>query len=199
MTKPESTLEYPLSKIVPFTEHKDTICRGGVAYTIKNCVFHASAHQAILSPDADEVTVPPSTTVAPGIDALPYILLPLAGPEELDLEDQEKLPSALQFLPPTKKREPDSVLRLTHVETLLLLCTTRWARDFLRANGVYEIIRATHSEETVDKVSEHIERLVQLIKGAEGPETTGDRIGTATTSVEGHEDSDDEDNKIEEV
>jgi hypothetical protein len=123
----------------------------------------------------------------------------------------------LQFLPPTKKREPDSVLRLTHVETLLLLCTTRWARDFLRANGVYEIIRATHSEETVDKVrsnylcsetiperrvvkvSEHIERLVQLIKGAEGPETTGDRIGTATTSVEGHEDSDDEDNKIEEV
>lgn len=41
---------------------------------------------AILSPDADEVAVLPSTTVAPGIDALPYILLPLAGPEELDLE-----------------------------------------------------------------------------------------------------------------
>ncbi|KAF8552878.1 DUF383-domain-containing protein [Imleria badia] len=195
VTKPESALEYPLAKIVPFTEHKDTIRRGGVAYTIKNCAFHASAHQAILSPDTDKVAVPPSTIVAPGIDALPYILLPLAGPEELDLEDQEKLPSALQFLPPTKNREPDSALRLAHVETLLLLCTTRWGRDFLRANGVYEIIRATHLEETVDKVSEHIERLVQLIKGAEGLETTSE-IGP---TVEEHEDSDDEDNKIEEV
>ncbi|KAH0836459.1 hypothetical protein J3R83DRAFT_8067 [Lanmaoa asiatica] len=197
--KPESSLEYPLSKIVPFTEHKDTIRRGGVVSTIKNCAFHAPAHQAILSPDTDKVAVSPSTTLAPGIDALPYILLPLAGPEELDLEDQEKLPSALQFLPPTKKRETDSVLRLTHVETLLLLCTTRWGRDFLRANGVYEIIRATHSEETVDEVSRHIERLVQLIKGAEGPETASDRIDSTATSVQEREDFDDEDNEIEEV
>ena len=68
-------------------------------------------------------------------------------------KDQERLPPALQFLPPTKKREPDFVLRLTHVETLLLLCTTRWGRDFLRENGVYEIVRATHENETVDKVS----------------------------------------------
>ena len=111
-------------------------------------------------------------------------------------------------------REPDPVMRQTHVETLLLLCTTRWGRDFLRVHGVYEIIRTAHLEETVDKVchdllcsetvpewcvvkvSEHIERLVQLIKGAEGPETAGD---PTATSVEEHEDSDDEDNKIEEV
>lgn len=39
-----------------------------------------------MSPDTDEVAVLPSTITAPGIDALPYILLPLAGPEELDLE-----------------------------------------------------------------------------------------------------------------
>lgn len=44
-----------------------------------------------------------------------------------------------------------------------------------------------------------MERLVQLIKGAEGPETAGDRIGSAATSVGEHEDSDDEDHKIEEV
>ena len=129
-------------------------------------------------------------------------------------QDQEKLPPALQFLPPAKKREPVPVLRQTHTETLLLLCTTRWGRDFLRENGVYEIIRAAHLEETVDKVrrdllcrdttpkgcvvkvSEHIERLVQLIKGAEGPETAGD---PTAASVREHEDSDDEDNKIEEV
>lgn len=133
-----------------------------------------------MSSDTDEVAVPPSTSVAPGIDALPYILLPLAGPEELDLEvrfppsmsillilvarfqDQEKLPPALQFLPPTKTREPDSNLRLTHVETLLLLCTTRWGRDFLRAKGVYEIIRAAHLEEKVDKVGRRFFCIVRV-------------------------------------
>ena len=31
-------------------------------------------------------SVPPSTVLAPGIDALPYLLLPLAGPEEYDLD-----------------------------------------------------------------------------------------------------------------
>lgn len=69
-----------------------------------------------------------------------------------DSQDQEKLPSALQFLPPTKMREADPVLRLTHVETLLLLCATRWGRDYLRTNGVYEVVRGAHLEETVDKV-----------------------------------------------
>lgn len=32
------------------------------------------------------VTVPPSKKEASGIEALPYLLLPLAGPEEFDLE-----------------------------------------------------------------------------------------------------------------
>lgn len=67
-------------------------------------------------------------------------------------QDIDKLPAALQLLPPTKKRESDSVIRLTLVETLLLLCSTRWGRDFQRENGVYEIIRATHENETDDKV-----------------------------------------------
>jgi hypothetical protein len=119
---------------------------------LRNCVFHAPGHHAILSPDSASVSVPPATSVAPGIDALPYILLPLAGPEEFDLEDQEKLPDALQFLPPTKVREPDAAIRLMHVETLLLLCHTRWGRDYLREHGVYEIVRAAHENETVDKV-----------------------------------------------
>ena len=103
-------------------------------------------------------------------------------------QDQEKLPAALQLLPDTKQREPDEVLRLTHVETLILLCTTRAGREFLRNNGVYEIVRALHSAEKVDKVgtlllyhlrclflkaanqiSERVEHLVNLVKGEEGP------------------------------
>ncbi|KAA1468932.1 DUF383-domain-containing protein [Dentipellis sp. KUC8613] len=189
---PSGVREYPLSKLVVFTEHKDTIRRGGVASTIKHCAFYAQGHQAMLVPDTEQVIVPPSTEKAPGINALPYILLPLAGPEEFDLEDQELLPPALQFLPPTKKREPDPVLRLVHVETLLLLCTSRWGRDYLRNNGVYEVVRALHEQETVDKISEHVERLVNLLKREEGPDTADD------LQIE-EVDPDAEDETIEEV
>lgn len=70
----------------------------------------------------------------------------------INVQDQELLPPALQLLPPTKTREPDAALRLMHVETLLLLCHTRWGRDYLRGNGVYEIVRVMHEGETVDKV-----------------------------------------------
>lgn len=137
--------------------------------------------------------VPPSNLPAPGIGALPHILLPLAGPEEFDLDAQEQLPEALQFLPQTKLRDPDAVLRLTHVETLLLLCATRWGRDYLRTHGVYEVIRVLHEQETNDAVSEHVERLVNLLKRAEGPETAQD------PQVEEIEEDDDADLRIEEV
>lgn len=65
---------------------------------------------------------------------------------------QDELPPALQFLPASKTREPDAVIRATHVETLLLLCTTRYGREVLRGSGTYEIARALHEQETVDKV-----------------------------------------------
>ncbi|KAJ7147621.1 hypothetical protein C8R43DRAFT_526799 [Mycena crocata] len=194
----KSALEYPLANILAFTEHPDTIRRGGVASTLKNCSFHVPGHQAILSPDSESVSVPPSASVAPGIDALPYLLLPLAGPEEFDLEDQEKLPDALQFLPPTKVREPDAAIRLMHVETLLLLCHTRWGRDYLREHGVYEIVRAAHENESVDKISEHIERLVNLLKGDEPEVDPSDELETQEASV-GASLSDDEDSRIDEV
>jgi hypothetical protein len=44
-------------------------------------------------------------------------------------------------------------MRLTHIESLILLCTTRWGRDFQREHGVYEIVRAAHEVETVDAAS----------------------------------------------
>ncbi|KAG5650955.1 hypothetical protein H0H81_010411 [Sphagnurus paluster] len=176
----EAEYEYPLAKIVSFTEHKDTIRRGGVAATIKNCAFHAPGHRAMLALESERLPIAitsarSSTDTRPrtrkawaaGIDVLPYILLPLAGPEEFDLEESDALPPALQLLPPTKTREPDPALRLTHVETLLLLCHTRAGRDALRARGVYFVVREAHLCEGVDKISEHIERLVTLLQGEE--------------------------------
>ncbi|KDQ50743.1 hypothetical protein JAAARDRAFT_551131 [Jaapia argillacea MUCL 33604] len=192
-------MEFPLVKIEAFTEHQDTIRRGGVASTIKNCAFHANSHKALLSPESVKVAVPPSTIEAPGIGILPYVLLPLAGPEEFDLEDQERLHPTLQFLPPTKKREPDPALRLIHVETLLLLCTTRWGREFLRDNGVYEIVRAAHVVESVDKISEHIERLVNFLHRDEGPETEADLVLHEEGGDGRVDDLEDEDSRIEEI
>ncbi|KAI0825747.1 DUF383-domain-containing protein, partial [Irpex lacteus] len=188
----QGVLEYPLAKLVVFTEHKDTIRRGGVASVMKNCAFKKEAHKAILSPDTEKVSTPPSNIEAPGVNMLPYLLLPLAGPEEYDLDAQELLPDALQFLPATKRREPDNVIRLTHVETLLLLCTTFWGREYLRAHGVYEVVRALHENETAEEVSEHVERLVNYLKRSETEETKKD----------GHNEEDeeeDEDNLIVEV
>ncbi|KAF6753101.1 hypothetical protein DFP72DRAFT_1171256 [Ephemerocybe angulata] len=217
LAKESSELNYPLSKIVPFTEHKDPIRRKGTASTIKNCAFNARAHKAILSRDTELVTVKPSTTPAPGIGALPYLLLPLAGPEEFDLDDQEKLLPELQFLDPSKTREADASIRLILVESLLLLCHTRWGRDYQREHGVYEILREAHMHEKNENVQEHMERLVQLLKGDEpkiapadddedidaGMEVQ-DLMGTPASSTDStkpkvDDDSDEEDFMIEEI
>lgn len=40
-----------------------------------------------------------------------------------------------------------------HVETLLLLCSTRDGRNSLRGQGVYEIVKTMHLVEKVDAVS----------------------------------------------
>ena len=45
------------------------------------------------------------------------------------------------------------MIRLTHVEALLLLCHTRWGRDYLRNHGVYEIIRIAHENDENERVS----------------------------------------------
>lgn len=59
---------------------------------LRNCAFHVPGHRAMLSPDTIEVGVPPSTSEAAGINILPHLLLPLAGPEEFDLEVRPNRP-----------------------------------------------------------------------------------------------------------
>jgi len=52
------------------------------------------------------------------VDLLPRLLLPLAGPEEFDDDDMEKLPVDLQYLPADKEREPDADIRRMLTEAL---------------------------------------------------------------------------------
>lgn len=52
------------------------------------------------------------------MDLLPSLLLPLAGPEEFDEEDMEKLPPDLQYLEPEKTREPLPAIRANLLEAI---------------------------------------------------------------------------------
>jgi hypothetical protein len=147
----------PVSKLTVFTEHESHIRRRGVASTLKNVTFEVEKHALLLADDAE------LANGVPGVNILPYILLPLAGSEEYpDVESAKMLPD-LQLLPPDKARESDAEILVTHLETLLLLTTTREGRDRLREVQVYPIVRETHARVEDEKVREACDRLVQIL------------------------------------
>lgn len=152
----------PLSKLKVFTEHASAIRRKGVASTIKNVAFEVPAHPSFL---ADEE-----------IDILPYVLLPIAGGEEYDVDETMDMLPDLQMLPADKKRDPDPAVIQTHVETLTLLASTRSGRDLMRRVKVYPIIRETHLNVDDEGVKEACERLVQVLMRDEEPLDEASRV-----------------------
>lgn len=145
------------------------IRRLGVASTLKNVAFSIPSHDLLLSPSA--------------INVLPYVLLPLLGSEEYADEDTDTMLPDLQLLPPDKEREKDNRILITHLETLLLLTTTREGRDALRSAGCYPVVRETHLAVDDEGVREGCDRLVQVLMRDE----------------EGEGKEEDEDEKIVEV
>lgn len=152
----------PITKLKVFTEHKSDVRRKGVASTIKNVAFDVPSHPLFLSED--------------DIDILPYILLPITGNEEYDLEDSMAMLPDLQLLPPDKQRDSDPNIIQTHVETLLLLSTTREARDRMREVKVYPIIRETHARVHNDGVQDACEQLVQVLMRDEADQKPESRV-----------------------
>ena len=122
------------------------------------------------------------------MNLLPYILLPLAGPEEFSDEDTAKLLPDLQLLPPDKTRDADPEIMKVHLETLLLLTTTRYGRDMMRDSGVYPIIREVHLHVEDEGVREGAERLVDMLMRDEEDEKK---------AVEDSRDDDEDDRVIE--
>ncbi|CAN3354438.1 hypothetical protein DICA3_C15170 [Diutina catenulata] len=165
----------PLQKLLVFTEFETSkIRREGVASTIKNSLFDTNAHMKLLEDEK--------------INLLPYILLPLAGPEEIDEDEMFDLPEELQLLPSDKKREPETSIICTHLESLLLLCTTRAGREYLREKSVYAIIKQLHLAVADEQVADLCDRLVQMLKRDEAPEAEDIDV-----------ESDEDDDKIVEV
>lgn len=119
-----------MQRMLPFIHHETSLIRrGGIAGLLKNICFDTSLHEWLFSPD---------------VDALPFILLPLAGPEEFDEETNDKLPIELQYLDASKKREADPDIRTMLLESLAQLCATRQGRTYLRDKCAYEVLREQH-------------------------------------------------------
>jgi Domain of unknown function (DUF383)/Domain of unknown function (DUF384) len=173
----------PITKLTVFTdEHRSHIRRKGVASTIKNVCFETSAHEFLLSES--------------GANILPYVLLPLAGNEELSDEDTDGMLADLQLLPPDKERDPDPEILVTHLETLLLLTTGRPGREYLRKVKVYPIVRECHLHVDNEEVREACDRLVQVLLRDEAED--GDE-GNASKEQGKQPHEEDEDEKVVEV
>ncbi len=189
----------PITKIQVFTDHASHIRRLGVASTIKNVAFLISAHPVLMSNLSPDPNLPPPSI---GANLLPYILLPLMGPEEYADEDTEGMLDELQLLEPDKEREKDPEIMKAYLETLLLLSTTQAGREILRRVKVYPIVRECHLHVEDEGVREACDRVVQLImRKEEGeeedipPMTDGGGSGRMVEM----KNEDDEDEKIVEI
>ncbi|XP_028303404.1 protein HGH1 homolog [Gouania willdenowi] len=142
-----------IQRLLPFTQYAASVVRrGGVIGTLRNCCFDYTHHEWLLS-DA--------------VDILPFLLLPLAGPEELTEEENEGLPVDLQYLPEDKQREEDPDIRKMLLETLLLLTATKAGRLTLKEKNVYFIMREFDRWEKDVHVSAACEKLIQVLIGDE--------------------------------
>ncbi|CAO3607323.1 unnamed protein product [Cunninghamella echinulata] len=163
----------PITKIQIFTEDENVIRRGGVDTVIKNCCFETREHEKLL--DADK------------LNTLPFILLPLCGSEEYDLDEFEQFPEEIQLLGEDKKRETDLMLRTMLVEALILLTHSRYGREYLRQKQVYRVIQRLHAQETDEDLKEKCVTLVQML--------IRDESAAEITEL----DNDEEDMAIEEI
>ena len=80
--------------------------------------------------------------ISDDVDLLPALLLPLAGPEQFDEEDMQKLHEDLQYLPDDKKREEDPDIRRILLEALMKV-------EDLLSNNSGEVMHMHHSFEIV--------------------------------------------------
>ncbi|XP_012254258.2 protein HGH1 homolog [Athalia rosae] len=138
-----------IQRLLPFTEYRESMVRrGGIVGTLKNCCFDTEYHQWLLSSE---------------VDILPRLLLPLAGPEEFDDEDNDKLPMELQYLPEDKTRDSDPDIRTMLLEALLQLCATKEGRQILRDKNAYVILREFHKWEKDRAVLLACENVIDIL------------------------------------
>ncbi|XP_041040644.1 protein HGH1 homolog isoform X3 [Carcharodon carcharias] len=138
-----------VQRLLPYTQYEDSsVRRGGVVGTLRNCCFDHSYHEWLLGSE---------------VDILPFLLLPLAGPEELSEDEMEGLPVDLQYLPEDKQREKDPDIRKMLLEAINLLTATRNGRKMVKEKNAYVILREFHKWEKEPDVSAACEKLIEVL------------------------------------
>jgi len=138
-----------LQMILPQLKSKNPVRRQGIAGAVKNCCCEKDSSWWLLN----EVNIGS------------HILYPLAGPEELDMDEKQGMDPDLWIEGPDKVREPDITTRLLLVEAILLLCATgRRSRETLRVQRIYVILKMADMVEESEEVSERISDCVQFIR-----------------------------------
>eukprot|EP00527_Entomoneis_sp_CCMP2396_P002925 CAMPEP_0198148570 /NCGR_PEP_ID=MMETSP1443-20131203/42119_1 /TAXON_ID=186043 /ORGANISM="Entomoneis sp., Strain CCMP2396" /LENGTH=456 /DNA_ID=CAMNT_0043813287 /DNA_START=68 /DNA_END=1438 /DNA_ORIENTATION=+ len=151
-------------RILPQIKSANPVRRQGTAGTIRNICLDRDSSYWLLNV----------------VQVTKYILYPLAGPEELDVDDKQGLHPDLWLEGPDKKREVDVTTRLYLVESILLLCSTgRQSREKLRLDRVYVILKGADMVEESEQVSECIDECVQYIRRDE----EGTAEGSSDASV----------------
>lgn len=138
-----------LQAILPQLRSKNPIRRRGIAGVIRNCCLEKESAWWFLNI----------------VKLTKHLLYPLAGPEELDLDEKKGLDPDVWLEGPDKVREPDSTARLFLVESLLLLCASgRKSREMLRLERVYVVLKMADMVEEKEEVSERINECVQFLR-----------------------------------
>lgn len=138
-----------LQALLPQLRSPNPIRRRGIAGTIRNCCIDKDSIWWLLNV---------ANIVTP-------ILYPFAGPEDLDVEEKQGLDPDLWLEGPDKQREPDHLTRLFLVEAIRMLCSGgRLARQKLRVDRAYVILKWADMVEEHEDVSEHINECVQLLR-----------------------------------
>jgi len=149
-TNTTTTSSSNLQSILTQLRSPNPIRRRGIAGTIRNCCLEAR-DSAWWFLHVVKITT--------------HLLYPLAGPEELDVDDKQGLDPDLWLEGPDKKREPDHATRLFLVEALLLLCASgRASRETLRLQRAYVILKWADMVEEHEDVSEQIFDCVNFLR-----------------------------------
>merc|ERR1712100_580826 len=113
----------------------------GISATIKNCCFYKESHMNLLEH---------------GI--LNYITVPLmATPLDFTLEEVEKMPLAAQtILMKDHVMEKDKETILSLLGAILLLCSSKASRTFLRDNNIYPIIREFDKHQEDEEIKQEV-------------------------------------------
>jgi len=138
-----------LQKLLPQLRHVNPIRRRGVAGLMRNVCLDTDSAWWLLNV----------------VKLTKHILYPLAGPEELDVDERRGLDPDLWIEGPDKEREIDEWTRLYLVECILLLCASgRESRKQLRLERTYVILKWADMVETSEDVSEKIFECVNFLR-----------------------------------